>query len=119
MSTPLQYSGSRVSLFSDSPFQCSAETPLVGMSNKGSSDTLLVSRDVIRAYQQVILRLELQVLHYQTLLRQIARSPEPAEEMAVQVSSPLNEASVHLVSSILHARVSNDSILRAFDDEEV
>jgi hypothetical protein len=116
MSTPL-FSGSRIPLYGDFPFY--GETPLIGLIDLVGQDTLMVNPDVIRTYQQIIFRLELQVLHYQAVLKQLVRSEEPIVELAAEPSSPLNTASVQFVNSILQSCISEQSILRAFEDEEV
>ena len=116
MSTPL-FSGSRSPLYGDFPYY--GETPLIGLVDLAGQDRLMVNPDVIRTYQQIIFRLELQVLHYQAVLKQLARSEEPVAEFAAEPSAPLNPASIQLVNSILQSRIPEQSILRDYEDEGV
>lgn len=116
MNTLRQYSSSTLSLSDD--FFADTETPLTVFGSQLSEDMLIISPNVIKTYRQIIFRLELQVLRYEALFRQLERSRVPVEELAVEPSQPLNAASVQFVNSILHSRISEHSILRAFDDEE-
>ena len=117
--TTLQSSGSSTPLFGDYSLLCEGETALPGFLNQQFEEPVLVNPSVIRTYQQIIFRLEMQVLHYKTLLSQLARrTSEPSEDTA-QLSIPINEASVRTVNSILGARIPNESILRAPDEEEI
>ena len=86
--------------------------------NQSIEGAVIGSTDVIRMYQQVIFELQVQVLRYESLLDNFRRSQEPVEEFMAEPSSPLNDASIQLVNSILHTRIPEESILRAFDDQE-
>jgi len=114
--TTLQ-SGSSIPLFGDVDFmsEIEADTALPGFINQGGA--VLVNVSVIKAYQQIIRRLEVQVLHYRALLNQLRPRPEANEDVD-RLSTPLNEVSVQTLNSILQARPS-ENVLRAFDEEEI
>jgi len=80
---------------------------------------MLVSTDVIRTYQRIILNLDMQVARYKQLLGVLLPTLRETEEPISRPSGPVNAASVALVSSIVNARIQEDMILRAFDDEVI
>ncbi|SRR6266404_5119452 len=103
-------------LFGDFSISCEGETALP--LTHQAEQAILVHPSVIRTYQQIIFQLEVQVLRYEALLHQLTRAPELSED-AARLSSPLNEASIQTVNSILQARIPIESVLRAFDEEDI
>jgi hypothetical protein len=113
-STTIQFSGGSSALFGDAGVLSEGETPLLGL----DEEAILVNPSVIRTYQRIIFQLEAQVFHYKTLFSQLSRRPAPSEEI-VELSTPINQASVRTLNSILQARISAENILRVFDEEEI
>jgi hypothetical protein len=58
-----------------------------------------------------------QVLRYEALLHQLTRTSEPADTASELMT--MNEASVGMVNSIVRTRIPNESVLRAFDEEDI
>jgi len=114
--TTLQ-SGGSIPLFGDVDLlsEIEADTALPGFINQGGA--VLVNVSVIKAYQQIIRRLETQVLHYKALLSQLSSRARAHEDLD-HLSTPLNEVAVRTLNSILQAHPS-ESVLRAFDEEEI
>lgn len=112
--TPIQLTEGLFSLFGDSGVFCEEETSLPRL----AEEPVLVNPSVIRTYQRIIFQLESQVCRYKTLLGQLSRKSESPAEM-VEMSTPVNEASVLILNSILQARIPEQNILRAFDEEEI
>lgn len=105
--------------YSDIWEACESETPLsVILGGQGVGRSVLVSADVFRTYQRMIFELQMQVLRYKTLLEQVMRRADLAEEYVPDFSTPLNLASIETIGSIVQARISEESVLRAYDDEE-
>jgi hypothetical protein len=95
-----------------------AETPLTVVDTSFVASSVIVSPDVIRTYQQIIFDLQRQVLRYKVLLDYYLRGREVDEEIAAEPSTPLGEAAVRTINSILQARFTESSVLRAYDEEE-
>lgn len=121
-STPLQSSDDTILLYMGSVSNLVRnETELIALGTSEPANlSMLVRVDVIRTYQQIIFDLERRVLQYQQLLFKMTEQPYIAEDEPVaQLSAPLNSASVDTVNSILGARIPEDAVLRAFDEEEI
>jgi hypothetical protein len=117
--TPLPSSGKSVPLYGGFPHLSGGGTPLLDPLTIAMEDTIIVRTDVIRQYQQIIFQLEQQVYEYRTLLNRVLHKESILTmETEALPSIPLNAASVEIVNSIAHTRIHNDSILRAFDDDE-
>ncbi len=119
--TSLHSSNDSIMLYGEFSLLLGGETPLPVPGHAAGQATnrlVIVHPDVIRTYQQIIFELEGQVLRYKALLRHWMREPEPTQEVVAELSSPLNAASINVVNSILRARISEKSILRAFDEGE-
>ena len=95
-----------------------AETPLTVIDAGFVASSVIVSPDVIRTYQQIIFDLQRQVLRYKVLLDYYLQGRERDDEVAAEPSTPLGEAAVRTINSILRARFTESSILRAYDEEE-
>ena len=104
-------------LFQDSVIYSERDTALPGFAMPIERG-ILVNPNVIRAYQQVIFDLQIQVLHYRQLLEQRTRRTDPPEE-TTNLSQPINAVSIRIINSIVQARIPEDRILRALDDEEI
>jgi hypothetical protein len=125
MSTPTQLAAGLLQPTRASALLCSdlgvfsfTETPLPAVGrNELVQDLVLVNVNVLRAYEQMISELERQVYRYRKIFERFGPRPETDAE-AARLSASLNAASTALVDSITHTRIREDSVLRAFDDEE-
>jgi hypothetical protein len=115
--TPLQSAAGSILLYCDFP-QRLDETPLAVIEGGAGEQALLVHPDVIRTYQRVIFELQIQVQRYQIMVERLARASEPAEEGVIAPSQQLNRASRQVIGSIISARIPEQSVLRAFEEEE-
>jgi hypothetical protein len=116
--TPLQSASGTVLLYCDFP-QRMSETPLGVNAQSGAGEYgLFVHPDVIRTYQRVIFELQIQVQRYQLMVERLTKLSEPAEEGIIAPSQQLNRASKHVIGSIISARIPEQSVLRAFEEEE-
>ncbi len=100
-------------------WESSSETPLpVIIEGQVGNQAVIVSPDILRAYQRIIFELQMQVLRYRALFDQALRRPESIEEFVVEPSTPLSQASIDAINSVLQVRIAEESILRAYDEEE-
>jgi hypothetical protein len=95
-----------------------AETPLTIVDPGFAASSVIVTADVIQTYQQIIFDLQRQVLRYEALLEYYLRGERAEDEIAVEPSTPLSAASLGMVNSILRVRLTESSVLRAYDEEE-
>lgn len=95
-----------------------AETPLTIVDAAFVASSVVVTPDVIQTYQQIIFDLQRQVLRYKALLEYYLRGERAEDEIAIEPSTPLSAAALGTVNSILRVRLTESSVLRAYDEEE-
>jgi hypothetical protein len=115
-STPLQAAGYSSPVYADPAATMSGGTPLiVAVSKTGRADAhVLVKLQLLQAYERAIFELQQQVAHYRALVDVLLPKPVPADELRLD-SSPLNAASVRLISTIARMRDSG-SARRGIDE---
>jgi hypothetical protein len=94
-----------------------AETPLTIVDAGFRTSSVIVTSDVIHTYEQIIFDLQRQVLRYKALLDHYLRGERVEDEIAVEPSTPLSAAALGTIDSILRVRLTESSVLRAYDEE--
>jgi hypothetical protein len=96
----------------------SSETPLVMAELQTPEAAMIVHPNVIRKYQRMIFELQTQVLRYRILLDNLARGPAIVEDFVPELATPIGEPSIRMLDAIFNAKISEASILRAYDEPE-
>jgi hypothetical protein len=96
----------------------SSETPLVMAEVQQTGTAMIVHPNVIRKYQRMIFDLQSQVLRYRILLDNLARGPAIVEDFVPELATPIGDSSIRMLDAIFNAKISEDSVLRAYDESE-
>ena len=96
----------------------SSETPLVMAEAPVIETAVIVHPNVIRKYQRMIFELQSQVVKYRILLDNLARRPTIVEDFEPELATPIGEQSIQMLNAIFNAKISEASILRAYDESE-
>jgi hypothetical protein len=118
-STPLQAAGYAAPVYADLGATMGGGTPLiVAISKTGKTDEyhVLVKLQLLQSYDRAIFELQQQLAHYRALLDVLLPKPTPADELRLE-GTPLNAASVRLLNTIAHMKVSG-STLRGIDETD-
>jgi hypothetical protein len=105
-------------LYGDVLRASSSETPLVMAEAQATETVMIVHPNVIRKYQPMIFELQSQVLRYRILLDNLSRGPAIVNDFVPELATPIGGPSIRMLEAIFNAKISEDSVLRAYDESE-
>jgi hypothetical protein len=118
-STPLHSVSYATPVYADPIATMGGGTPLiVAVSLAGLPDEyhITVKLQLLQAYERTIFELQQQLVHYKALVHDLLPKI-PIEEQLRLDATPINEATVRLLDSIVRARITN-APLRGQDEPE-